>query len=80
MATRTITLTFETEEQADRFDAAMESRTALVPKVAAMVQPGDERLDLALAIERLAARAINARPFSGTGDPDAFPAKVEIQL
>jgi hypothetical protein len=78
MASRTITLTFETEEQARRFDEAMGCRNGVVPKVASTVQAGDANLDLALAIERLAARAINARPFSGAGDPNAFSAKVEI--
>jgi hypothetical protein len=77
-ATRTITLGFETVEQAHRFDEAMECQTAIVPKVAESVVDGDDRLDLALAIERIAARAINGRPFSGNGDPDAFYAKVEV--
>lgn len=82
--TRTITLTFETEEQARRFDEAMSCATAVVPygirnATSSASSPEEElRMDLALAIEYLAARAINARPFSGNGDPDAFPAKVEI--
>lgn len=80
--TRTITLTFETEEQAHRFDEAMSCATAHLPYgiryAPGPADPTDGRMDLALAIEYLAARAINARPFSGAGDPDAFPAKVEI--
>ncbi len=80
--TRTITLGFETEEQAERFDAAMTCGTAKVPAAVQGVRydtADDGEMDLALAIEYLAARAINARPFSGNGDPDAFSAKVEIQ-
>ncbi len=85
--TRTITLAFETEEQARRFDAAMACQTAELPlgvreSLARFPSGGrnlDAEMDLALAIEYLAARAINARPFTGNGDPDAFPAKVEVQ-
>ncbi len=81
--TRTITLAFETEEQARRFDEAMTCGTAVVPWTDSSVPTyrpiAEDRMDLALAIEHLAARAINGRPFIGNGDPDAYPAKVEVQ-
>lgn len=82
--TRTITLGFETEEQARRFDEALTCGTALVPwthsTVPTYVPIPEDKMDLALAVEYLAARAINGRPFSGKGDPDANPAKVEVIL
>lgn len=82
--TRTITLAFETAEQASRFDEALTCGTAVVPwthsTVPTYVSIPEDRMDLALAIEHLVARAINGRPFSGNGDPDAYPAKVEVQL
>lgn len=72
--TRTVTFGFETEEQARRFDEAMTCQTANLPRV--QHYPGS--LDLALTIEIMAARAIDDRPFSGSGDPNVFPPKVEI--
>ncbi len=78
-ATRTVELAFETEDQARRFDDAMACQSANLPDHGLdRFHPADGEMDLALAIEVLAGRAVNARP--AHGDPDAYPAKVEVQL
>lgn len=64
MATRSVTFTFTTEEMAARFDAAMADSTGALPTCIdrPSVTAGiDAEMDLALAIEYLVARSLNAR-------------------
>lgn len=71
--TRTVKFTFETEEQASAFDAAMNDSRGFLP-YGIRYTPGesatkDDSIDLALAFEYLASRAIDAKLPDGNTSP-----------
>ena len=71
-ASRTVTFTFETEEQASAFDAAMDDSRGFLPygiRFNARTGPRDDSIDLALAFEYLASRAIDAKLPDGNTSP-----------
>lgn len=80
MAERTITLRFETEEQAKAFDNLIHDPTGLLPHgIRTGVGYGDEddrTMDVGLAIEYLVARALTAR----TGAEVQVGSDVAIQV